>query len=128
MSGSRQARGFTLVSVLLAITMLTIGLVALARTQALLTAAESGVSSRSVALAIATSHVEQLRSRDPETLVSEAPALVDGDGQPNAAGPYRRSTIVTVDRDNLLRVRVLVDYPKGQAPVELASLIYRPTP
>ncbi|HEY7614938.1 MAG TPA: hypothetical protein VH764_18225 [Gemmatimonadales bacterium] len=128
MSPSRSARGFTLVSVLLAVMMLTIGLVALARTQALLSAAETGVSSRSVALAIATSHVEQLRSRDPATLVSEAPVLVDADGQPSGAGPYRRSVEVTLDQGNLVRVRVLVDYPKGQTPVEIASLIYRPTP
>ena len=128
MSPSRRARGFTLVSVVLAVMMLTIGLVALARTQALLTAAESGVSSRSVALAIATSHVEQLRSRDPWTLVSEAPVLVDADGQPSAAGPYRRSVVVALDRGNLVRVRVIVDYPRGQAPMELASLIYRPAP
>jgi hypothetical protein len=108
--------------------MLTIGLVALAQTQALLTAAESSVSNRSVALAIATSHVEQLRSRDPWTLASEAPVLVDADGQPSAAGSYRRSVVVALDRGNLVRVRVLVDYPRGQAPVEIASLIYRATP
>jgi hypothetical protein len=35
---------------------------------------------------------------------------------------------VTLDQGNLVRVRVLVDYPKGQTPVEIASLIYRPTP
>jgi type IV pilus assembly protein PilV len=128
MSPSRRARGFTLVSVLLAVMMLTIGLVALARTQAQLTAAESGVSSRSVALAIASSHLEQLRSGDPATLASEAPVLVDGDGQPSAAGSYRRSVVVALDRNNLVRVRVLVEYPRGQAPVELTSLVYRPTP
>ncbi len=128
MSRRRNTRGFTLVSVLLAVVMLTVGLTALARTQALLTAAESGVSNRSVALAIATSHLEQLRSSDPWALASEAPASVDSDGRPNATGPYQRSTMVTLDRANLLRLRVLVAYPRGEVPVELTSLVYRPAP
>jgi type IV pilus assembly protein PilV len=126
MSRRPKARGFTLISVLLAVTMLTIGLVALARTQALLTSAESGVSSRAVALSVASAYVEQLRGRDPWTLVSEAPVAVDAEGQPAAAGAYRRSTIVTLDQDNLLRLRVLVAYPRGPTPIELTTLIYRP--
>jgi len=126
MSRRRSDRGFTLISVLLAVTMLTIGLVALARTQAVLTSAESGVSSRSVALSVASGYVEQLRGRDPWTLVSEAPVAVNGDGQPVAGGPYRRSTIVTLDQANLLRLRVQVAYPRGPSPIDLTSLIYRP--
>ena len=126
MSRRGNEGGFTLISVLLAVTMLTTGLVALARTQALLTSAESGVSSRAVALAVASGYVEQLRGRDPWTLVSEAPMAVDGDGLPAAAGAYRRSTIVTLDRANLLRLRVLVAYPRGPVPIELTTLIYRP--
>jgi type II secretory pathway pseudopilin PulG len=126
MSRRRGARGFTLVSVLLAVLMLTIGLVALARTQGLLTSAESTVSSRSVALALASTYVEQLRGRDPWTLVSEAPVAVDGEGVPAAAGLYRRSTVITLDQTNLVRVRVLVTYPRGPVPIELTTLIYRP--
>jgi hypothetical protein len=126
MSRRCGARGFTLVSVLLAVLMLTIGLVALARTQGLLTSAESTVSSRAVALALASTYVEQLRGRDPWTLVSEAPVAVDGEGLPAAAGPYRRSTVVTLDQTNLVRVRVLVTYPRGPVPIELTTLIYRP--
>ena len=126
MSRRRGARGFTLVSVLLAVLMLTIGLIALARTQALLTSTESGVSNRTIALALASTYVEQLRGRDPWTLVSEAPVAVDSDGQPSASGPYRRSTIVTLDQNNLLRLRVLVVYPRGPVPIELTTLIYRP--
>jgi hypothetical protein len=126
MSRRRKTQGFTLISVLLAVTMLTIGLVALARTQALLTSAENGVSSRAVALSLASAYVEQLRGRDPWTLVSEAPVAVDAAGQAAAAGPYRRSTVVTLDQANLLRLRVLVTYPRGPVPIELTTLIYRP--
>jgi type IV pilus assembly protein PilV len=128
MSRMRNERGFTLISVLLAVMMLLIGLVALARTQALLAAAESGVANRSGALAVATAYLEQRRGADPSTLASEAPVAVDADGQPSATGPYQRSTVVTLDQPNLVRLRVLVAYPRGPNPVELVALLYRRTP
>ena len=128
MSGARDERGFTLISVLLAVMMLTIGLVALARTQAMLITSERGVSNRSVALAVATGYLEQLRGIDPAKLASEAPVAVGADGQPAPNGPYQRSTVVSLDQTNLVRVRVIVAYPRGLAPVELVSLLYRRTP
>ncbi|MGH7514110.1 MAG: type IV pilus modification PilV family protein [Gemmatimonadales bacterium] len=128
MTRARNERGFTLISVLLAVMMLTIGLVALARTQGLLAAAESGVSNRSVALAVATGYLEQLRGVDPAQLASEAPVAVDADGQPSASGPYQRSTVVTLDQTNLVRLQVIVAYPRGPVPIELVALLYRRTP
>ena len=94
----RNERGFTLISVLLAVSMLTIGLLALARTQAVLTSSESGVSNRAMALAIATDRLEQLRGSDPTTLASEPAATVDANGNLSATGAYQRSVTVTLDR------------------------------
>ncbi len=128
MSGTADERGFTLISVLLAVMMLTVGLVALARTQAMLTAAESGVANRSVALAVATGHLERLRGVDPAKLASEGAVAVNADGEPAANGPYQRSTVVTLDQTNLVRLRVIVAYPRGPTPVELVALLYRRTP
>lgn len=123
----RNERGFTLISVLLAVSVLTIGLLALARTQAVLTASESVVSNRAVALAIATDRLEQLRGSDPTTLASEAAVTVDGTGQPSAGGAYQRSATVTLDQANLLRLTVTVTYPRMTSPVSLEALIYRRT-
>ena len=123
----RNERGFTLISVLLAVSMLTIGLLALARTQAILTASENGVSNRAVALAIATDRLEQLRGSDPATLASEPAATVDANGLPSASGAYQRSVTVALDQANLLRLTVTVAYPRMTAPVVLEALIYRRT-
>ena len=123
----RNERGFTLISVLLAVSMLTIGLLALARTQALLTASENVVSNRAVALAIATDRLEQLRASDPATLASEPAATVDANGQPSGSGAYQRSVTVTLDQANLLRLTVVVNYPRMTSPVQLQALIYRRT-
>ncbi len=123
----KNERGFTLISVLLAVGMLTFGLLALARTQAILTGAESGVSNRGIALAIATDRLEQLRGTDPNTLASEPAASVDANGQLSASGPYQRSVTVTLDQANLLRLAVTVTYPRMSTPVSLEALIYRRT-
>lgn len=123
----RNERGFTLISVLLAVSMLTIGLLALARTQAILTSSEAGVSNRTIALAIATDRLEQLRASDPATLASEPAAMVDANGNLSATGAYQRSVTVTLDAANLLRLRVTVNYPRMTSPVQLEALIYRRT-
>jgi type II secretion system protein I len=123
----RNERGFTLLSVLLAVSMLTIGLLALARTQAILTSSEAGVSNRAIALAIATDRLEQLRASDPQTLASEPAATVDANGNVSAGGAYQRSVTVTLDAANLLRLTVVVTYPRMTTPVQLQALIYRRT-
>jgi len=128
MNRSRAEGGFTLISVLVAVVMLTFGLMALARVQSILMTAQTGVANRSAALSLAAGYLEQLRSRDPATLVSEAAVAVDAEGQPAAGGPYYRSTVVTLDQPNLLRVRVLVTFTRASAPIELITLIYRKTP
>ena len=120
--------GFTLVSVLIAITLLTVGLMALAKTQTVMVQTQAGVATRSTALAIAQGYTEVIRSRDPATLVSEAAVSVDDQGQPSAQGKFSRSTVVTDDATNLVRVRVQVDYPRARMPIEIITLIYRRTP
>ncbi len=127
MSRRRKTGGFTLISVLLAVTMLTIGLVALARTQGPAhLGREWRVEPRGRAVARERPTWSSFAAATRATLVSEAAVAVDAEGQPAAAGPYRRSTIVTLDQANLLRLQVLVVYPRGPVPIELTTLIYRP--
>jgi Tfp pilus assembly protein PilV len=123
-----QERGFTLVSVLIAVVLLTFGLMALARTQSILVATQGTLATRSTALAIAQGYTEVIRSRDPATLATEAAVDVDEQGQPSVQGKFSRSTVVTNDATNLLRVTVRVDYPRERMPIELVTLIFRRTP
>ena len=125
MTSTRNARGFTLVSVLVALLILTIGLMALARAQAQLVSTQTDTSNRSTALSIARGYTEVLRSRDPWTLISEPVITVDDRGQPAAGGAFTRTTTVTVLQNNLLQVQVDATYPRGPLPVNIITLIYR---
>lgn len=123
----RNDRGFTLISVLIAITMLAIGLMALARTQSLLTRTQAATARRAAALAIAQDYLEELRSRD-SALATESAVAVDEYGDALAGGSYRRSAMVSDDSPTLKRVTVQVDYPGAPGPVELVTLIFRGAP
>jgi Tfp pilus assembly protein PilV len=124
----RNEAGFTLISVLIAVTMLVIGLMALARTQALLAKTQGSTSVRATALAIAQGHVEVLRSRPPATLATESAVGVDELGQPSPGGRFSRTTVVTTDAPNLRRVTVEVSYPGASRPIELVTLIFGGAP
>ena len=77
MTQTRDTRGFTLVSVLVALLILTIGLLALARAQALLVSNQTNTANRSTALTIARGYTEVLRSQDPWSLASQPVTTVD---------------------------------------------------
>ena len=119
--------GFTLVSVMIAVCMLSLGLMALAKSQGVLARSETDTANRSSALAVAQGYTEVIRSRDPSTVVSEPAVQVDANGAPATGGPYTRSTVVSSDAPNLLRVTITVDYPRSRSPLSIVTLIYKPT-
>lgn len=123
---SNQA-GFTLVSVMIAVILLCLGLIALAKAQGVLARSQTDTANRSSALAIAQGYTEVIRSRDPSTLASEGTVQVDANGAVAAGGLYSRSTIVSADAPNLLRVTVTVNYPRAAVPLQIVTLIYKPT-
>jgi len=124
----RNEGGFTLISVLIAIVMLSVGLVALSRSQGILMTTQSRQANANNALHIARGYMEQIRGRDPWTLATEAPVAVDELGIVSASGTYQRSMDVTLDASNLARVTVRVTFPRQTMPVEVITLIYRGLP
>ena len=121
----RAEQGFTLISVMIALVMLTIGLLALAKVQTTLARTQSNATLRGAALTVARSYTEEIRSRDPWTLASEGAVKVNMYGQVDPSGVLTRSVAVTLDADNLVRVTVQVDYPGQKVPVQLITMAYR---
>ncbi|MCU0636264.1 MAG: prepilin-type N-terminal cleavage/methylation domain-containing protein [Gemmatimonadaceae bacterium] len=125
--GTRGARrGFTMISMLIALVLLTVGVLALAQANAATVKAGTRSANRGVALAIARGYLEEVRGRDPWGVTNEPATRVNGDGEPNSAGAYQRTLTTTVERTNLLRVRIDVSYPNPTGPVSMETYLYRP--
>ncbi len=122
MIGNKQ--GFSLISTLIAVVILAIGILALAKTSAGVVRAGAQAAARTEAVSVARAYMEEVRSRQPAALISEAAVACDREGVPNANGPYTRSVVVTDVASNLKSVRVVVTMPNSSVPVELVTLAF----
>lgn len=118
-------RGFTTVSMLVALVLMAVGLMSLANASAQTVTMQTLAQNRTNAIAVARAHLEQIRSRDPWTIVSEGAQRVDAEGKPSPGGFYTRTLQVLTTRQNLIRVDVLVDYPRGTQPITLTTALFR---
>ena len=121
----RDRRGFTIVSMLVAIVLLAVGLTSLATASGNTIKMQTLAQNRTNAIAIARSFMEEVRTRDPWTLVSESGVQLNADGQAAATGAYVRAMDVAVTRQNLLRINVTVAYPRSTQPVTLTTSFFR---
>lgn len=119
-----------MVSVLVAMVLLGVGVVALSTSSAFLTSLQTDASLRSAAAVVAVAYMEEVKRRPPRSLTSEATASVDESGGANDLGPFRRTLIVEQDpaAPDLVRATVEIAYPggmRGQGNVRLVTIIYR---
>ena len=120
----RREDGFTIISVLVAIVMLSMGILALSHSGAQAMAAQTLAGNRSTALGIGRAYMEAVRSRPPDQVQSESPIKVDATGTTSPNGVFTRSVEVKVVRHNLKEIRVIVEFPRSRVPVELVTLVY----
>ncbi len=110
---------------LVAIILLAVGLTSLATASANTIKMQTLAQNRTNAIAIARSYMEEVRTRDPWTLVSESATRLDADGQASATGAFVRTLTVAITRQNLLSVDVVVAYPRSTQPVALTTSYFR---
>jgi Tfp pilus assembly protein PilV len=106
-----------LVSVIIAMVLLSVGVLALAGANAASLRVAATEGTRSVALQIARSHLEFLRTRRTTTLASQAETRVDETGLVSTSGLFRRTVTVRTISTDVLSVEVRVVSPQGQAVV-----------
>ncbi len=123
--GSRARRGFTIISMLVAMILLAVGLMSLATVSANTLTMQTLAQNRTNAIALARGYLEQVRTRDPWTVVSEPVVRLDADGTASSTGMFQRSMVVSVTRQNLLRIDLTVSYPRGPQPVTLTTSFFR---
>jgi type IV pilus assembly protein PilV len=126
---SRRTRpvrsGFTVVSMIVAIVLLTVGILALGTSNTNTIKGQVLAQNRTNAVAIGRAYLEEVRSRDPWTLQSESAVTVGPDGVEDPEGAYTRRLEVTQERQNLLLVELFIDFPRSTAPVRLITYQYR---
>jgi len=120
----RKDAGFSLIAVMTAIVLLSVGLLAVSRTSTQMLTMHTAASSRSTALAVARTHMEAIRSQDPATLGSESAVTVNGEGEIDAYGAYTRTVVVDSISHNLKQVRIRVTWPRASAPVDLTTMTF----
>lgn len=124
-ASGRRRQGFTVVSMLVAIILLAVGMTSLATASGNTITMQTLAQNRTNAIAIARSYMEEVRTRDPYTLVSESATKLTADGQAATTGAYLRAMEVAVTRQNLLKITVTVSYPRGTQPVALTTSFFR---
>lgn len=120
-----QRKGFTLISLMVAVVLLSTGVMAIGAANTTRIRTQTMSSTRSAALSIARTYLERVRGRDVWSIAEESEARVDASGDPNPAGAYTRRLLVTVERQNLLRVEVVVTGPRMSSPIRLVTNTYR---
>ncbi len=125
-----ERRGFSLITVLIAVVLISVAVVALSGTIVYVLSMQSESTVRSTAAGIAAAYMEEVKTRPVATLASEAVVAVDNTGRTVSATekPYLRE--VTVDAGPVAKsklVTVKVQYPRGTARmgrVEMVTIIY----
>ena len=122
----RNESGVAMVGLIIAVLLLSVGLVALMTSAVAAFSLQTEAATRTTALEIASSYMETVKSRKPEYIVSETAVVVDEDGLPSEYGAFKRSVEVEPGGKDLKNVKVLVDFPRAPRPLELVTLVYDP--
>ena len=122
--GIRNQRGYSLISMLVAIVLLSVGVLALMRTTGEIVEGYGTTGVRTTALSIARGYLEELRTRDPATLVTESAVTVNSSGIADGNGDFSRAVTVTSPQTNLRQVVVTVNFPRAARPIELITLVF----
>jgi type II secretory pathway pseudopilin PulG len=124
-SHARSRKGFTLVSMIVALVLMGVGVGALARSSAETLKFQNVAQNKTNAIAIGRAYIESVRTRDPWSIAAEGATKVDADGTKTAAGLYTRSMEMAIERQNLVRLTITVKYPRMTDPVVLTTYLYR---
>lgn len=121
-----DSKGFTLVSVMIAIVLISVGLLGMFGTQVGAYGMQTHANARTGAVEIARAYMEEVKARDPRTLGSlpTGGQLVNESGTLDPDGHFTREVLIEPGGDHLKQVTVTVDFPKATKAVKLVTLVY----
>jgi type IV pilus assembly protein PilV len=119
----RPDAGFGLISVMVAIVLLSIGVMSVSQVLTQSVAMQTIVAMRTTGLDIARSYMEEVKGRDPLTLVSETEVRVNERGEADSSGDFTRELMVASVSLHLDEVTVIVTLPRSN-PIRLLTWVY----
>ncbi len=119
----RSDAGFSLVSVLVALILLSVGVLSVSNVLTQSLAMQTIGSQRNQAIYIAQTMMEEIRGMDPLTITAVPLQRVDESGQPDASGVYTREVTLSAPGSNLVGVTVIVTAPRTN-PIRLTTWVY----
>ncbi|HSR41610.1 MAG TPA: hypothetical protein VLL48_05555 [Longimicrobiales bacterium] len=120
----RDEGGYSIAAVLVALVLLSVGILALANAGTQTVMLQTNMATRTNALEVARTYMEEVRSRNPVDITSEDPVKVDEEGQPDEGGVFTRELIVEDAGENMKKVSVEVAGPNIGQPIQLTTLVY----
>ncbi len=119
----RSDAGMGLISVMVAIVLLSIGVLSVSQVLTQSVTMQTIVAMRTTGLDIARSYMEEVKGRDPLTIVSESAVQVNERGELDSSGAFTREvTVVSVDL-HLDEIVVIVTLPRSN-PIRLLTWVY----
>ncbi len=119
----RSDAGFGLISVIVALVLLSVGVLSLSQVLTQSVSMQTIIASRTAGLDVARSYMEEVRGLDP-LLVAATPAVrVNETGDEDSSGLFTRELIVTTVTLHLIEATVIVTLPRSN-PIRLVTWIY----
>ena len=123
LSVGRPDAGFGLISVMVAIVLLSIGVMSVSQVLTQSVTMQTIVAMRTTGLDIARSYMEEVKGRDPLTLASEAVVRVNDQGEADSSGDFTRELTVASVSLHLDEITVIVTLPRSN-PIRLLTWVY----
>ena len=119
----RPDAGYSLISVLTAIILLSIGVTSISQVLTQSVTMHTIVAMRTTALDVARSYMEEVKGRDPLTLASESEVRVNDRGEADSNGAFTRELTIEAVDAHLVEAIVIITLPQSN-PVTLVTWIY----
>jgi Tfp pilus assembly protein PilV len=118
-----------MVSVLVAIVLLSAGVVVLSSSSLFITSIQTDAQTRSIASSIALGYMEEVKTRERTSLAPEEPVRVNAIGEPDESGKFVRRLMVDPEPSvvDAVKLAVWVRYPSGMGrwrEIEVVTIIY----
>ena len=123
LSVQRADAGFGLVSVMVAIVLLSVGVLSLSQLLTQSVSMQTIIASRTTGLDVARSYMEEVKGLDPLTIVAQPEVRVNERGELDSNGHFTRELTVTAVSLHLIEATVIVTMPRSN-PIRLVTWIY----